>query len=195
MTETGTATLKEFAELLGVRPSYVTKLKQAGRLVLTGDGRVDVEASKKRIAETADPNRDDVRARWEAYRGQGAQAPSQRPSESPETDRVAMTYQQARAVKERYLALQAKADYERLIGRLVEVEQVKLGATEVGTILRVTLENMADQLAQQLVAVPDYERIYALLVENFERLLADISGQLEAAIDNEVKRETRSHTH
>lgn len=36
-----TATQSEFADLLGKDKSYVTRLKQAGRLVITAEGLVD----------------------------------------------------------------------------------------------------------------------------------------------------------
>ena len=60
---TTAVTQSEFARILGVGRSYVTALKKADRLVLNAIGNVLVEESKKRIAETADPNRDDVAAR------------------------------------------------------------------------------------------------------------------------------------
>ena len=61
-----TATQSEFARLIGVQKSYVTKLKEQGRLVMSADGKlVNVEASKQRIQQTADPNRDDVSQRFE----------------------------------------------------------------------------------------------------------------------------------
>jgi len=47
----------DFATRLGVTQSYITKLKQAGRLVLADDGKsIDVEKSLDLIAATADPN-------------------------------------------------------------------------------------------------------------------------------------------
>lgn len=51
-----------FARRLGVAPSYVTKLKDEGRLVVV-DGQIEVEASLARMDATKDPNRDDVRQR------------------------------------------------------------------------------------------------------------------------------------
>lgn len=51
-----------FARRLGVAPSYVTKLKDEGRIVVV-DGQVEVEASLARMEATKDPNRDDVRQR------------------------------------------------------------------------------------------------------------------------------------
>ena len=57
---TTVATQADFARRLGVSRSHVTGLKHAGRLVLTDNGLVDVDASIARIDATRDPNRDDV---------------------------------------------------------------------------------------------------------------------------------------
>lgn len=54
--------LSGFAKLQGVRPSYITKLKDAGRLVLTEEGKVRVAESIELIAQTAG-GRIDVAAR------------------------------------------------------------------------------------------------------------------------------------
>lgn len=51
-----------FARRMGVAPSYVTKMKDEGRLVVV-DGQIEVEASLARMDATKDPNRDDVRQR------------------------------------------------------------------------------------------------------------------------------------
>ena len=60
MTEPTAVTQAEFARILKVARSYVTALKKADRLVLNAIGNVLVDESIKRIAETSDPNRDDV---------------------------------------------------------------------------------------------------------------------------------------
>ena len=54
-------TQSAFSRHLGVDKAHVTRLKQAGRLVIV-DGLVDVEASKRRIEQTAG-TRDDVARR------------------------------------------------------------------------------------------------------------------------------------
>jgi len=51
-----------FARRLGVDPAHVTRMAQAGRLVVV-DGQIEVEASLARMEATKDPNRDDVRQR------------------------------------------------------------------------------------------------------------------------------------
>jgi hypothetical protein len=60
--------MAEFARLQGWHRSTVTRLAAAGRIVLTAKGRVDVAASRQRLAETADPNRADVSERHTADR-------------------------------------------------------------------------------------------------------------------------------
>ncbi len=171
-----TATLSEFAKLEGVRPSYITKLKQSGRLVITDEGLVDVDASRQRIASTADPNRDDVRARHASAR---TTAPD------PTTDMVGQSFQKSRAVKERFLALSAKLDYELRSGSLVETESVKTAAESTGHIIRSMLENLPDQLAPLLAAEPDENRAHALLTEHIEIALTEIAARL-AAVGREL---------
>src|SRR3954470_17536396 len=87
-----TATKSEFAQMRGVSPSSVTHWKTKGLLVLTEEGKVDVEASERLLA-----------GRPENYRGgqtkpapaatsasepkaprPARQAPTPRPGESPE---------------------------------------------------------------------------------------------------------------
>ena len=176
-------TLSEFARLQGWRPSYVTKLKQAGRLVLTDTGRVDVEASRARIKASEDPNRDDVRARHAAAREAPASEPNDpSPPKSEVADRAGQSYTTSRAVKERYLALNAKLESERAAGQLVETATVQRAGTEVGAVLRGALENLPDQLAP-LLAEGDADRearIYAHLRDHVEQLLGEISRKLES---------------
>lgn len=56
MNQTVGVSMSEFAKIIGRSPSFVTGLKQAGRLVMVAERRVDVEASKLLIAETANSN-------------------------------------------------------------------------------------------------------------------------------------------
>ena len=136
-----TCTQAEFARLIGCQKSYVTKLKEHGRLVMTEDGRlVDIEASKARIAATADPGKAAVAAQWQT-----------RP-QSPESDEDGTpSYQDARADKERYAAKMAKLEYERAIGKLVDKAEVQAVVEDVITQFRQGLENLPYRLAPELV--------------------------------------------
>lgn len=183
-----TATFSEFAALLGVSPSYVTKLKQSGRLVLASGGRsVQVEESRARIKETEDPSRDDVRARYAAKRA--AEPPPSEPDTSPPPATppaiaIDSTYSRARAVKERYLALSAKLDYERASGAMVETAAVKAAAADLGAALRAKIENFPDQIAPLLATLSDETEIRVRLKENLDLLLHEIADRAAALMQN-----------
>jgi len=157
-----TATQAEFARMLGVQKSYVSKLKDQGRLVFAEDGRVDVEASKQRIQQTADPNRDDVSQRFE--RPKGAENGRQ-------SGDVGNSYQAARAVKEKYSAMQAKLDYEKAIGKVVDKADVQAVVEDVITQFRQGLENLPYRLAPELVGL-DLDGIRAALKQEVFDALA-----------------------
>ncbi|MGH8073724.1 MAG: hypothetical protein ACREO4_06580, partial [Lysobacter sp.] len=58
MTRPETCGFREFATLAGFKPSYITELKSAGRLVLTDDRKkVRVAESLALIDQTRDPAR------------------------------------------------------------------------------------------------------------------------------------------
>lgn len=170
MNMTNLVSQAEFSRLAGYARSYVTQLKQAGRLVMEGK-KVMVTESLARIEATKDPNRDDVRARH-------AQAKTEPPPAPPEEPSSTGNYQEARATKEKYLALQAKADYELSIHKLVEAVDVRMAGADIGTALRSAMENLPDQLAPELSVCDDTVKIHALLVEQIERVLHEVSDKV-----------------
>lgn len=161
-----TLTLSAFAGYLGTAKSYVTKLKHADRLVLTADDRVQVADSLARIRDTADP----------------ARAPQSPPPPDAgsdgtvtEADRTSSSYQAARAVKERYLALGAKRDYELSCGKLLDVGATEAYLADAVVTLRTRLEALAPMLGPQLAAEANEARCVALLAEAVERCLEDLA--------------------
>lgn len=184
-----TVSLAGFARLLGVKPSAVTALKQAGRLVLTDDGkRVLVDASRQRLADTADPSKAGVVARHAAERaakaGQHApEAPGADPEGEGQAEEVAGEgpgYQASRARREHYAALAAQRDYEVSIGKLVDASEVAAAVSQAATTLRTKLEALPDTLAPQLAALSDEAQVRATLAEAIEHTLEDLSRQFFA---------------
>jgi transcriptional regulator with XRE-family HTH domain len=183
-----TETRADFARRLGVNRSYVTRLAQAGRLVEDAAGLVLVEQSLARIEETADPNRDDVRARHAARRHAAEEAAQDEanagggdPPEGTGDDRATRSFARARADKEHYLALTARREYEQLIGRLVEADSVRAGAAEAGAILRGLLENLADRLAPVVAPVADEDEVRRLIDDEVEAVLNQLAGRFAEA--------------
>lgn len=161
-----------YAAHRGVAKSYITKLKQEGRLVLTPAGLVDVAASDSRIGATADPNRDDVASRHQAAR---TSAPSPAPA-APATDGgVGNSYQAARAVKERFLALEAKRAYEEAMGLLRDGREVEAVVATAMTELRQRLESLASTMAPELAAMTDEGRVRAYLRDEIAHALESAS--------------------
>jgi hypothetical protein len=184
-----TASFAGFARLLGVKPSAVTALKQAGRLVLTDDGkRVRIAASRQRIAETADPSKAGVVARHAAERAAKAgELPPQAPApaaegEGPDDDDEAGTpgYQASRAKREHYAAMAAQRDYEVSIGKLMDAGEVAAAVAQAATTLRTQLEALPDTLAPQLAAITDEAQVRATLAEAIEHALEETARQFFA---------------
>lgn len=182
-----------FAIRLGVVDSYVTKLKKEDRLVMS-ENKIDVEASLRKIEETRDPNRDDVSRRHAKTRQEKTNLPETIAPPPPRHDSVAENedlinkgYQGARAVKERYTALTAKAEYEKLIGNLIPREEAEAALRFIGATVFSLLETLPGQNAAILAPITDVTEIEAQLVEacrNVQAGLGDaIARQRAAALE------------
>lgn len=164
------ATQSEFAKLLGMDKSHVTRLKQAGRLVMV-EGKVDVEASQARINATANPS-----------------YASKTPSESNLQGEVmgeaqqsrSADFNEARARNEMAKAEMSEMERDKMRGSLVNAEQVRLFAADLGATFRASLEILPDRIASELVVLNDVDSVRAVLVESFEQLLHDLSMKIEA---------------
>ena len=180
-----------FARANGWKPSYVTGLRQAGRLVLTDDGtKVRTAESLQRIADTRDPSKVGVVERHAANRAAQAAAPAQDEGEDDDAGTPAAAaaaaddggsrYKRARAMKEGYLAAGAKLDYEQRTGKLVDASQVRQVAADMGTTLRRRLESLA-VLLSAMVDERDRDRIHTLVTEHIEETLSDLESAFARA--------------
>ena len=160
----------EFARHIGVERGYITQLKTAGRLIMQ-DGKVDVEASIRKIEETKDPSKAAVAERHA----------KERKTIKPESEAAADSnekidsYQSSRAKKEKYAALQAQISYEKEIGLLLVTQEAKSAVADGDAIIRNRLESLPDLLAPQLAAESDEQKIRAMLIDHVEQLLTDLS--------------------
>jgi len=197
-----TANFSTFARHLGVAPSYITKLKAEGRLVLNAAGLVEVEASEQLIAQTAG-NRPDVAARnaqtrtgakKAAGQGNGASAAgktAQRattqaatpPVTQTESEKIGTSLQTARAFKEKYSALKAKAEYETMIGDLISREDVEAAMRFIGGAVRAALEVFPDQTAPLVAPVSNLAEIHEILTQSARDALHGIGEAIKRQQD------------
>lgn len=124
MTEE-TCTLREFATALGASLPYVTRLHRDGRLVMTPEGRVCVDASLERLAgEEADVAASTMPADAAGTHGGTPTIPS---------------FTDSRARREHFLALAAERDYRLSMRELAPsalLEEILARAgTRIGALL------------------------------------------------------------
>lgn len=177
---TGTST--QFSKWYSCSKSGVTHFKDNDQLVYADNGLIEFELSAKRIKETSDPNRDDVRIRHAKNRATKKSVSVPADKESPQIDseleETEPSFQDSRAMKEKYLALQAKTDYEKSRGLLVERAEVERDFIRIATIMRSAFERMPDFLAAEFATEDDQNRIRAMLTEEIEAALRQGADQI-----------------
>ena len=90
-----------------------------------------------------------------------------------------MSYQAARAVKEKYAALKARADYEQQIGDLIAREDVDNAMKFVGATVRGEMEVLPDQLAPLVAPVSSMEEVHTLIAEACRNVLVRLGEAIE----------------
>ena len=180
-------TLRQFARLLDVQPSYVTQLKSEGRLVLDEAGRVLVVASQQRIRDTADPAKDGVRAHHAAARaaaeGEGAEeqgAVVAAAGGDSADDPIALRRSRAQAEKAEAEARKALRDEQLELGQLLRRDDVVPACAAAVATLRNGLENLSNILAPELAAETDEGKVRVILADAIEHALDELSRQFAA---------------
>lgn len=161
------------------------------------DGSVDVEASLKLIADTETPSHVGVGDRhqqereqksfgsntstpFDAAQGKPLSTSQDRQQLDDMGGRAGSAYQQARAMKEKYLAMQAKISYEKEVGILLVASDVRFAIADGDAIIRNRLESLPDILAPQLAAETDEQKIRNMLADQIETLLGELSRRFNA---------------
>ena len=145
-------TQAEFAAHMQWRKSYVTKLKQEQRLVLTDDGLVDVAASLARIKATT---------------GAGTRA---------DPGVMGPQYADAKDRNEHYTAELNRIRFEREIGALRDAAEVADITADVAATLAAWLDALPDRLAPMLAAIGgDEARIRAALRDHMNAERAEVA--------------------
>ena len=178
-----------FAKEMGFSHVYVKKLEDMGRLRMVevvgrAYPKVDVVASKKLIAETADPTRADVKERWQKTKA--AQNEPKTPLEDDEEEAHEIpqgeTFASARARK-----MTADADLSELTlrqksGELVLKDDIEKMAGDAASVIRQGLERLPEQLAVPLAVETKEQAIRELLNEYCEDLLQQLAATIEKSL-------------
>lgn len=84
-----------------------------------------------------------------------------------------------RAMREQYLGLMAKLDYEERMGQLVSAEEVRATAFAAGRRLRERLESMADRIATLVAGSPDRAKCHKIVMTEVNRALDELADDQE----------------
>ncbi len=164
---------KEFAALLGVTPSYVTKLGQQGRLVREADGSIDAEASRMLIEQTGG-DRPDVAERHRAQR-------TRKDGAAPVSGGMSLSV--ARAMKEEYAALRAREEYQALIRNLIAKDDVETAMRFIGGAVRAAFDVFPDQTAALVAPVSNLDEIHEVLTQACRDALHNIETAIKQQQD------------
>lgn len=181
----------EFAARRGWAKSYVSKLASQDRLVLTPDGKVELEATEALLDQTADPSKAAVAARHEEERIQRGVRDHVAPLAETMVELPALQvrggqgadFQKSKAHREYYLAQLAETEFLKVRGDLVEVEAVKTAAFDAGRALRDALLGLPAQIAGELVPMTDMWDIERHLTTALRRVLDDTQRLSEVDLD------------
>ena len=78
-------------------------------------------------------------------------------------------------MREKYAAMQAKIMYEKEVGVLLVAQDAKMAVADGDAIIRNRLESLPDILAPQLAAEKNEQKIRAILADQVEYLLDELS--------------------
>jgi len=159
--ETKLLSQREYARSRGLSHQAVNKAVRSGRIPMVA-GQIDPVAADAARAQntrlrvdTSEPDPPTpISPGTGGLNGGHATAASERPK---------ATYTAARALKEVYLAKQAKLDYERSEAKLVPVEEVRTQAFEAARAIREQLLVLPARLSPVLFAAKDVGAVHRVL--------------------------------
>ncbi|WP_299078944.1 hypothetical protein [uncultured Paraglaciecola sp.] len=172
-----------YARYKGVSKPMVTKWLNDGRLVLTDDDkRVLVNESNKRIKETVNLNNyanemQAKAARVEVDKAIEDKSFTQLKTEVNDTQLDLATkdadtlFKNSRALREKAVALQASADYDKSMSLLVSRELVEKIMFERARACRDTLITSARRMSPVIVGKTDISEVESLLNDEYRMIL------------------------
>lgn len=167
--------LTEYSRRRGVSHEAVRKAVKVGRLSKsvvfgpTGKARLIPDlADQEWVANT-----DSAQQRVPAV---PPPRPEPEPDQAPARDEPkTATFQQARTLREAYMARLAKLEFDEKSGLLVKADAVKNEAFRVARIVRDNLLNIPDRIAAELANETNQFKVHQRLTQEIRRALEDMN--------------------
>lgn len=201
---------REYARHRGVSPEAVSKAVRTGRISTTkdqnGNRKIDPEIADKEWSENTATKRnhepgdirmssskhdkmpDDPKPAEEPTPAQDATSESaegEKPTETkPEVSQHSVTYAQSRSIKEAYSARLQRLSYEEKLGKLINVEKVRVAAFNTARIVRDSILNVPDRISHEIASITDPHEVHIRLSEALIEALEGLSGEFQSDNSN-----------
>lgn len=171
----GSVTLTAYAKSKGVSTEAVSKAVRVGRL--SKSVVFDAKSRPRVIPALADQewvaNTDSAQQRVPAVAPPRPEPEPEQASAARDEPKTA-TFQQARTLREAYMARLAKLEFDEKSGLLVKADAVKNEAFKVARIVRDNMLNIPDRVAGELANETSQFKIHQRLTAEIRRALEDM---------------------
>ena len=166
-------TLTAYAKTKGVSTEAVSKAVRVGRL--SKSVVFDAKGKPRVIPALADQewtaNTDSAQQRVPAVPPPRPPAPE---PEAPANEPKTATFQQARTLREAYMARLARLEFEEKSALLVRADAVKNEAFKVARTVRDNMLNIPDRVAAELANETNQFKVHQRLTQEIRRALEDM---------------------
>ena len=182
-------TQAEFSRRMRVNRSTVSRWKRDQRLELTEDGRIDVQASLRKLTATEGVLPANIARREQLAEQRAAPAaPSAPPASKDEPEIEGMEAIGIATKRAALRKLQAEADraqMERDVqrGNLIERRDVAKDLADAVAVILNAAETLPDRLAPVLTGVAEQSTVRAILRDEVEQFLATVAERLGQVVN------------
>lgn len=172
---------RKYAAHRGVSGEAVSKAVRTGRISVVvnekGQRLIDPAVADKEWAENTYHNKRTTQGPM-VKKPQPAPAPAQADDPvAPSQAGIPASINQSKAIKEAYEARIKKLDYEEKLGKLIDVDKVKVAAFKTGRVVRDNLLNIPNDLSGKLAAETDQKKIHHMLTEAITIVLQELARE------------------
>jgi len=183
-------TQAELAKLMGVSRPYVNKLVSKGILALEANGKLDYDTAVVALKAVANPGpqlrhaSENDTPLMQEIRNSALEASPESDADAPSLDDqgIPSNYQQARALRERFAAMNERLKFERDIGYLVDADGVGKALQDILATLRATLDLIPDRVIADLPAATGHP-LRLKITDEIDAAMTTARAQLQKLLD------------
>jgi len=177
----------QLAKALGHTRGYINQLVKNGTIKLDEDGKTTLEKAKTEIEKNADPQK---AYSTKAFKNNENKKIEKLTTEDKEVllanmsdpeyikDVFGLSYADARTRNEQIDILINTVKLQKEQGKLIDVEQVKKDAFEIGKKVREGMLNIPDRICDLLASENEPIKIHKILTEEIKEVLEAMSEEL-----------------